>query len=208
MPRNSPPKQVWEARAASHRSWRRILQWLLGALVLVNVLFFALALKPAGLRAREQAEMFRRLQSDLESRRGMVDRLRKIVAGLDEGGRQDTEFYRAKFLPKPTGFSIVMEELDRLAKANRVRKGTVSYALGAVRGRPELNQVDVTTMLEGDYTNIVQFVNQVERSRLFLVIDNVTVAGGDAPVGRAGAPAAGQARLVRLSLRLVTFFQV
>ncbi len=174
-------------------------------LVVVNVTFFALALKPAGARARQQAETFRRLQSDLESRRKTVAQLREIVGGLDKAGGQSSDFYRAKFLPKPTGFSIVMEELDKLAKANRVRKGSVNYALGEVRGRPELNQVDVSTTLEGDYSNIVRFVNEVERSRLFLMIDNITVAGSDTP--GAGPASATHPRSVRLSLRLVTFFQ-
>lgn len=208
MPRNNPPNQTSEPPAAARRRWRRILQGLLAALFLLNVLFFALALKPAGLRSREQAEMFGRLQRDLESRRETVGRLRKIAATLGEAGRQDAEFYQGKFLPKPTGFSIIMEELDRLAKANQVRKGAVGYTTGEVRGRAELNQVDVTTVLDGDYTNIVQFVNQLERSRLFLMIDNITVAGGDSPGGTAGPRPAGQQRLVRLSLRLVTFFQV
>jgi len=204
MPKSSQANQALGLRAA-HRPWRRFLQGALAILVVVNAMFFVLALKPAGARAREQAEMFRRLQSDLESRRVTVERLRKIVASLEEGSHQDAEFYRTKFLPKPTGFSIIMEELDKLAKANRVRKGGVNYALGEVRGRPELNQVDVSTTLEGDYGNIVRFVNEVERSRLFLMIDNITVAGSDAP--GAGPTSATHPRSVRLSLRLVTFFQ-
>lgn len=199
MPRNDHPDPDAGAAVLARRSRRRITQGLLAVMVLVDVLFFSLALKPAGQRAREQREAFERLRNDLQSRRETLVRLRKIAGNIGDARGQDMEFYQEKFLPKPTGFSIIMEEVDRLAQANKVRKGAVSYGLAEVRGRPELNQVEINTTVEGDYANIVQFVNQVERSRLFLIIDNISVAGGGAVPG--------QSRVVRLTLRLVTFFR-
>ncbi len=184
---------------------RRLLQGLLAGLLAVNILFFILALKPGGQRAREQAEVFRELGQDLESRRETVKRLRNIAANLGQARHQGLEFHRDKFLPKPTGFSILMEEVDKLARANRVRKSTVTYSLSDVQGQPELNEVHVTTVLEGDYANIVEFVNQVERSPQFMIIDNIALAGGGNTRAR---PGASKASPVRLSLRLVTFFQL
>ena len=213
MTRNNPPPGPSQLPAFRHSTWRRLLQGLLAGLLVVNILFFSLALKPAGARTRDQAEMFRRLRHDLESSRQTADRIQKIPADLGEARQQGLQFYQDKFLQltrnpgaatKPTGFSILMEELDKLARANRVHKGAVSYSLNEVLGRPELNQVDVTTVLEGDYANIVQFVNQVERSGLFMIIDNISLVGGNPGVKRG----ASQARSVRLSLRLVTFFRV
>ena len=205
MAKNNQSNRAADRPVPRRPVWRRLLQGLLAGLLAVNILFFSLALKPAGERAREQAELFRGLGQDLESRRETVKRLRNIAANLGQARTQGLQFHRDKFLDKPTGFSILMEELDKLARANRVRKGTVTYSLSDVQGQPELNEVHVTTVLEGDYANIVEFVNQVERSPQFMIIDNIALAGGG---NTRAKPGASKASPVRLSLRLVTFFRV
>jgi Tfp pilus assembly protein PilO len=191
---------VVEAAPARRDVWRSIiLPVLLVVLALVNALVFALALKPAGVRTREQRDVLQRLQDEHQSRRAAIARLRDIVSQLDVSRKEAAAFYQEKFLPRNDGFSVVMEELDKLAHANQVQKGGVAYALNDVQGRPDLGEVDITTTVEGEYARVVQFVNQIERDRLFLLIDSITVA--------AGGPAPGQPRQVRLSVRLVTFFK-
>ena len=204
MAKNNLSKRVAELLVSRRPLRWRLLQGLLAALLAVNILLFFLAPKPPGERAREQAEVERQLDQDLGSRQETVERLRNITENLDQARQQGLQFHQGKFLPKPTGFSILMEELDKLARANRVSKGTVSYSLSEVKGRPELNEVHVTTVLEGDYAKIVEFVNQVERSSLFMIIDNITLAGRGTRV-KTGAS---KARPVRLTLDLVTFFRV
>ena len=204
MAKNSLSNRVVE-RLVSRRPLRwRLLQGLLAGLLAVNILFFYLAPKPAGERAREQAEVERQLDQDLGSRQETVERLRNITENLDQARQQGLQFHKDKFLPKLEGFRILMEELDKLARANRVSKGNVSYSLSEVKGRPELNEVRVTTVLEGDYAKIVEFVNQVERSSLFMIIDKIALAGRGGTV-KTGA---GKAGPVTLSLGLVTFFRV
>ncbi len=185
--------------------WRRILQVSLVVLALLDGLFFALLLKPAGERARAQREDFEKLRQEVGTRRGNLDGLRSTAGNLGDARKEAMDFYQQKFLPKPTGFSIVMEEVDKLAQANKVLKGGVGYSLVEVRNRPDLNQVDITTVLEGEYGDIVRFVNGVERSGLFLLIDSIGVGGSNRQPGPAGS--AGQTRSVQLSLRLVTFFR-
>ena len=123
MAKNNLPNRVAERLVARRPLRWRLLQGLLAGLLAVNLVFFLLALKPAGERAREQAEAFRQLGRDLESSRETVERLRNITTNLGQARQQGLEFHQDKFLPKPTGFSILMEEVDKLARANRVRKG-------------------------------------------------------------------------------------
>lgn len=189
-----------EAAPARRDRWRAILPALLVLLVLVNILFFVLALKPAGVRTREQREALQRLQDERQTRRVNVARLRDIVSRLDAARNEGAAFYQEKFLPRNEGFSIIMEELDKLAKADNVTKGGVSYAMTEVPGRPDIAQVEITTNVEGDYAQVVRFVNATERDLLFLLIDSISVgAGGTTP---------GQPRSVRLSLRLAAFFRL
>ena len=201
MSKNSAQAQPAAETVPARRDvWHSVLPALLVLLAVVNVLVFALALKPVGARTREQRDTLERLQQERQARGAAVARLREIVSRLDAARIDDAAFYQEKFLPRNEGFSIIMEELDKLARVNNVNKGSVAYSLSEVPGRPDINQVEITTMVDGDYARIVQFVNAIERNRLFLLIDSIGVgAGGTTP---------GQPRTVKLSLRLAAFFRL
>jgi Tfp pilus assembly protein PilO len=205
MPRSSQAAAISEAPSGARVfPWRPVLLGAIGVLLAINLVFFVLLLKPAGQRAEQQRQQVEELRKQMQSHRDAAAALHSIAGNLDVSSREGSDFYAQKFLPKPTGFSIVMEEVDRAARANNVRKGSVSYGLGAVAGRPDLEQVDITTVVDGDYGNVVRFINAVERSPLFLIIDSISAGAGT--TGAPGMPAT--ARGVRLSIRLVTFFKV
>jgi hypothetical protein len=210
MPKNSAQGEPALEKAPARRDvWRSVLPAVGLLLALVNVLFFALALKPAGARGREQREALQRLLDERRARSANGARLREILSRLDAASQEDAAFYREKFLSRSDGFSIIIDSLDKLAKANNVHKSTVSYKLSALPGRPDLDEVEISTGVEGDYKNVVEFINQVERDRLFLVIDSIGVAA-DRPLGQTGPGQAAPAppRTVRLSILLATFFRL
>lgn len=193
MPRNSAASN--SARAA-RRDLRRPIKVALLGLLLLDLLFFVLAFQPAGRSFAEQRQALDRLRSEYKARREGVGRLQKIEANLAEARRQGDEFYTRRFLPKATGFSLIMEEVDKVASATGVRKGPVNYTLAEVKDRAGIEQVEITTTLEGEYPKIVQFINHLEQSSLFLIIDSMNVGTGAAR----GA--------VKLSVRLVSYFRV
>jgi Tfp pilus assembly protein PilO len=191
MPRNN---QAGKPRAG-RRDWRRLIQIALVALLAVDVLFFVLGFLPAGQTFAGQKADLEKLRDDLKVRQNTVAHLTKVEAALSDARQQGDEFYAGKFLPLATGYSQVMEEVEKLAKSASVRKGTVAYAAAEVRNRPDLIAVEITTSVEGEYGKIVQFVNQLEQSPLFLTVDSLGVSTG-------------QTKLVRLALKLVTYFRV
>ncbi len=203
MPRSSQAAALAEATGARTFPWRPVLLGATAVLVVVNLVFFVLLLKPTGERANQQRQQVDALRKELQSDRDAAARLREIAGNLDVSSREGSDFYSQKFLSKLTGFSVVMEEVDRAARANNVRKGGVSYTLQPIQGRPDMEQVDISTMVDGDYGNVVRFINAVERSPLFLIIDSISAATGTTPGATAGTP-----RNVRLTIRLVTFFRV
>ena len=184
---------------ARRRLWRRLLVVLLVVLAIGNLLVYLLLVRPAGEREQVRRQAFDELRTGIEQRRQTIARLSGIASNTGEAAREANDFYQQRFLPRDTGFSTIMEEVDKLARANTVRKGTVGYSLGEVAGRPDLNQVEISTIVEGDYGNVMRFINSVERSPMFLIIDTVTVSSS--------AATPGQPRLVRLTVRLVTFFR-
>jgi Tfp pilus assembly protein PilO len=205
MSKNS--QEGGQARAGERRGdWlRQAVPLLITVLALVNALFFGLVLRPAGARASAAREGMRQLQDEVKSRRATVAHLGEIESKLGEARSEDVSFYQQKFLPRATGFSTVMEELEKLAVASHVKRGGANWSLTDVPDRPDLSAVEITTTMEGDYAGIVQFVNRVERDPLFLLIDQVSAVGGAPPPGQTLASNA--PRSVRLAIRLITYFR-
>ena len=191
MPRNN---QAGKTRT-ERRNWRRVIQVALVALLVVDVLFFILGFLPSGQSFAGQKSELEKLREDLKARQSAVAHLKKVEAALSDARAQGDQFYTTKFLPQTTGYSRVMEEVDKLAKSSGVKKGSVAYAASEVKNRPDLIAVDITTTVEGEYGKIVQFVNQLEQSPMFLTVDSLGVSTG-------------QTKIVRLALKLVTYFRV
>ncbi len=177
------------------RDGRRWIQGGMLFLLALDILFFVLAFRPAGHSFVDQKAEVERLREELKLRRAAVERLTRVEANLAEARRKGDQFYGQKFLTKDTGYSQIMEELDKLATANGVRKGSVTYTMEEVKNRPDLQSVKMSTTLEGDYSKIVQFINRLEQSPLFLTVDSLVVGSG-------------QTRTVKLGVNLVTYFRV
>lgn len=93
MSKNSDSGQATAAaREHARDRFRQFAPLVLALLAVVNVVFFAVALRPAGARAREERQRIARLEDDLKAKRDYVGRLKDIESKLDEAGREDAQF--------------------------------------------------------------------------------------------------------------------
>jgi Tfp pilus assembly protein PilO len=174
-----------------YRVWVRA--GLLG-LLLIDGLFFFFSFRPMGTSFTQQNEDLKALREDAKNKREIVDKLRKTESTLTESSRLGEQFYERRFLPAETGFGTIMEEVDRLANSNGVHKGAVSYGLSQVKDRPDLERISIDTVVEGEYSKIVRFVNQLEQSHLFLIVDSLGVSSG-------------KGKTVTVSVKVITLFR-
>jgi Tfp pilus assembly protein PilO len=185
--------------AANRRSKRRGLRTAviagLTTLLVVDALFFVLVYRPGGVTFLSRQQQLNRLREELAAKQEAAGKLSKIAAALAEAEKQGGEFYTSRFLPKSTGYSTVMEEVDKIAVASSVRKGSVNYGSVSLKDRPDIEVVEISTTLDGDYARIVQFVNRLEQSPLFLTVDSMALGTQ-------------QGRGLRLVVKFVTYFRV
>jgi len=95
-------------------------------------------------------------------------------------------------LRMPTEQSDVIAELGELAHRNNVRLSRVQYAPIATPNG--LSEYSMDASLTGDYRPLVQFINSVERDKIFFVINGVTLSGQ-------------QGGIVTLKIRLTTWLR-
>lgn len=109
----------------------------------------------------------------------------------------DYEHFDASLLPATTGDSTITGELDELAKKSGLQIQSLAFHYKEVSGR-NLTQVDIDTAVNGDYTNIVKFMNSLQRSKNFYIVESLSLQA------ESQGPAAGK---MRIGLHMKTYFR-
>jgi hypothetical protein len=120
-------------------------------------------------------------------------RLERFKTELPADEKQWDEFFTTHFHPAGAGYSAISEDLGALSHSAGLVSDTVSFHQHAPDARG-LMQVDITTAVEGDYDSLVQFLNKLEHSDNFYVLDSLALASSS--VGR-----------LRLNVQLRTYFR-
>lgn len=145
-----------------------------GVLVLLNAvaLFFYLA-PPGGSRHQlvEQEDSIRR---DIKAHKVSTERLKAVSAKVQLGGDQTEQFARKYFLPNRTAFATLMSELLRMSSAAGLREGQRTYSPEPIEGTDDLTLLTINANYQGNYTELMNFLNQVDRSDQLLILDTLT----------------------------------
>jgi hypothetical protein len=105
---------------------------------------------------------------------------KKPLEGLDaklaQATTQANEFYERRL---PFADSDVVGELGVLAKKQGVKLTRVQYAPSEVMSGSAgaLTQLRMDASLSGDYRPLMQFINSLERDRMFFLVRGVTLTG-------------------------------
>jgi type IV pilus assembly protein PilO len=101
------------------------------------------------------------------------------LRGLDEklvASTSDADSFYRNRLPYAT--SQVASEIGALSTREHVRWAQAQYAYGSVlSGDYALTEIKIDANVSGDYRPIVQFINALERDKLFFVINGINLTG-------------------------------
>jgi Tfp pilus assembly protein PilO len=120
-------------------------------------------------------------------------RLERFKAELPVDEKQWDEFFTSHFHPVGAGYSAISQDLGELSLSAGLHSDTISFHQHTPDARG-LMQVDIATAVDGNYDSLVQFLNKLEHSENFYVLDSLSLAS--ATEGR-----------VRLNVQLRTYFR-
>ena len=175
-----------------------IFAGMLAVTAVVNVLFYFILNRPAETN-------YRRLQQSIEQLQTHVQESQKRLAALENTNTQVDQFDQDRrnlltqhFLPRDTGYSRILTQLDEIVRRTGVKETRITLPLEETQFG--LNAVRITLPVEGGYSNVVNFIRELEKSDIFLLISSIAVA----PSADATQP--GAASTIALSLVMETFF--
>jgi Tfp pilus assembly protein PilO len=108
---------------------------------------------------------------DLKNR---VDRLQRAQSDLKK-------IYTEVLLPQKEGVLSIRLELEDLARSLQVKRGDFSYNYDNSVADPKLQEFRLAVSVDGNYRNIRKFINSIERSRHFLILNRVDLSSDKKP---------------------------
>ncbi len=154
--------------SARRRALRTVLL-VVGILDLAALLYLLSPLSQS--RAKHQQERDR-VQQQLQVREREVAPLKNIDHKLVLARREIAKFYDERL---PGEYSAVAEELGKVAKANNVHISVARYGADEAE-LPGLQRLKIDASIDGDYVNIVKFINALERDRILFIVDSVALS--------------------------------
>ena len=153
------------------------LRTVFGVLLGINAVLLFLLFRSPGRSESERRDDILRLTAEQRAAQVQVEKFRQLQHKMQDAVHNEQEFAQANFLPRSTAFSQMLTDLERLATENQLQPGDKTYTLNADDNQLGWVNVDVSLVVEGDYSSLVGFLNELEQSELFWIVESLTVSG-------------------------------
>jgi hypothetical protein len=169
---------------------------LLGVIAVVNVLFFVILYHPVRSEYFRLQDSIQKTRVEVESRRQRIDRLDKLSKQLESSAQDKMALFTMHFIPRGVGWSETLPLLETAVQTAGVKNENQNYSIDDV---PQygLYSVKIRLPVSGQYSNVVNFIRELEDSRIFFIINSIDVRGRSDKQTNAG---------VEMNLNIETFF--
>ena len=172
---------------------------ILGAVICLVAADLALALYSYQLASQPlNSNAAIRMKEDyVKKLRASVERAEQIRAEMPNT-QKDCEKFEHMLFPASTGYSSVLSELRDIAKKSGLKAPDVGFKTTPVPSRG-LTEVAMESTIEGDYKNVILFLNALQRSANIYEVESLALA----PQKENKGPA----NVIKVGLHLKTYFR-
>ncbi len=121
--------------------------------------------------------------------------LQNLVNKVEKARAEGDLFMKDYFLSERSAYSTLVAELTEVAGKAKIKIKDHSFTEEPIEGAEHLKMLSISANYEGTYADLVEFVNMLDRSPRFLIIENLTAT----PQQSGGA--------LNINIRLDTFMR-
>ena len=141
--------------------------------MIANVAGAIVAFKPFGGGADDLERQEASLQQQMTGLRKRIEVSKQLVDKM-QNARKDKDQFLAKYVTDERfGASTSVDELIRIASESGVRPLPVAWNEQPIEGSDTFQMVTVTAGYEGNYASLAKFINLVDKSPKFLIIESL-----------------------------------
>jgi Tfp pilus assembly protein PilO len=160
----------WQTALRDPRVTMRVA---IAALLVANLVMAVLAFKPFGGSADDLARQETALQAQLDSLNNQIRAKKQMVERVQVARKAGDEFVRKYFTQERTTMSDIVSELQRIAADSGVNAGPDSFQQDDIEGSNSIKMFKMQVGCEGSYQSIAKFINLLDKSPKFLIIENM-----------------------------------
>lgn len=102
-----------------------------------------------------------------------LNRTQMLAGKVQKGREQGTRFMADYMTSRRSTYSTIISELNQTAKDAGMKAKDAVTGLDAVQGTDSLDILTITYSFEGSYENLVKFINLLDKSKRFLIIESL-----------------------------------
>lgn len=170
---------------------KNLIRWILSVVLALDLGLLAINVRRSSSPQEQKAEEDR-LQRQHDLLAADVRRATEIKRRLPQVQRECDDFFAKELRPASSGYSAIVGDLGALAREAGLKTNAVTFRQHEIGNRGVV-EVEVAATVEGDYPSLVSFINGLERSNNFYLLDSLQLASST------GA--------LKLNLQLRTYFR-
>jgi Tfp pilus assembly protein PilO len=179
MPRNFSIKGV------RIKDPRVAMRAVIGTLLAANLAAAVVAFHPFGGGADDLRRDQELLGSQLVQLQKRLAVSKRLVDKVDIARTQGDKFLDQYFTDEGTTSSVILAELTQTSKEAGIRMGTAQFSREPIEGSDTLKMLTAQVGFEGTYANLTKFVNLLDKSPRFMIIENMQAAAPQQQGGQA-----------------------
>lgn len=176
------------------RKWKLGVKIALACLLVLDGALIFANIRIASAAPQSQAQERNRLAQKEKLLAADVAKGQAVEKHLPDVGKECNVFYQRSLLPESSGYSTVISDLGQMGKDAGVQISGTGYHETAVKDRG-LSEVQISAAVQGDYQSVIRFINSLEHSPRFYVLDGLALASETS-----GA--------IKLNVTLRTYFRI
>lgn len=171
MPRNF---KLSGMPAVSWKEPKVLVRIGLGLLLVANLAVAAIAFNIFGSSPQALEAQLVNANASLNAAQAKLARSRVLSANIGRGKSEGDTFLASYFTNRRTTFSTILNEIYETAKSAglKAQEGTIA-PLDPIEGTDDLSMMTVAVNVEGTFPQFVKFINLIDRSPRFLIIESM-----------------------------------
>jgi hypothetical protein len=174
MARNSKGQRT--VATGQTRDLKRRVRIILGALLALNLIAAGLLLFPPGGSADDLEREFADLQSQIMQKRALLEHSRLNVTAVEKARGEGDQFLEDYFLSRRTADSTLLSALTTAASKAQIKERDRAQTTEFIEGSDSLSMMTITANYEGNYRNLLNFINELDHSQQLLIIESMSAA--------------------------------
>ena len=155
---------------------RVAMRAVLGILLLANLAAAVVAFKPFGGGADDLRRDRNALQQQLAQLQQRVKQNRQMAQKIETARSQGDQFMGKYFTERRVVTSTIQGELVQIAKDSGITYQPTTWTLEPIEGSDTLAMMTINAGCQGTYAALSKFVNMVDKSTHFLIIESMVAA--------------------------------